>query len=122
MLIISQYKDKTTESLELTIKEAETCKSIFIDKASYEKFKKITQKKEDNTLTVKELKGLGELLGKDMTKKVYTIVVRNRFLNLGTFSSKEKAKEVLKNIVQAYEKGTKKYEIPQDENAELILF
>lgn len=122
MLIVSQYKDKITESLELTIKEIVTCKSVFIDKASYEKFKKITQKKDDNKFSIKELKGLGELIGKNTTKNAYTIVERDRFENFGTFSSKEKAKEVLKNIRQAYEKGSKKYEIPQDENAELIIF
>lgn len=59
---------------------------------------------------------------KNMTKQVYTIIARKRLDNFGTFSSKDKAKEVLQNIIQAYENGNKKYEIPQDENAELVLF
>lgn len=122
MLIVSQYKDKTTECLEFIIKEITTCKSVFIDKASYEKFKKITQKKDDGRISIKELKGLGELMEKNMTKQVYTIIERKRLDNFGTFSSKDKAKEVLQNIIQAYENGNKKYEIPQDENTDLVLF
>ena len=122
MIIISQYKDKITQTIEFSIKQKQTCRSVFIDKDSYEKFKKITQKKDDGYLSLKELKGIGELLGKEMTKQVYTITERTQHENFGTFSSKEKAKEVLQNIVQAHEKKVKRYEIPQDENADLVLF
>lgn len=74
MIIISQNKDKTTESLEFIIKERKTCKNIFIDKDTYQKFKNITQKTDDRYLSEKELKGIGELIGKDITKAIYSIV------------------------------------------------
>ncbi len=56
MLIISQRKDKVTESMEFEIRKKETCKSIFIDEASYRKYKKIASKKDDGHMSIEELK------------------------------------------------------------------
>lgn len=122
MVIVSQYKDKTTESLEFIIKDVTTCKNVFIDIATYQKFKKIIQKKDDGYLSIEELKGIGELMEKNMTKQVYMFIERKTHENFGTFLSKDKAKEVLQKIIQAHEKGNKKYEIPQDEKTDLVLF
>ena len=56
MLIISQRKDKVTESMEFEMRKKETCKSIFIDEASYRKYKKIASKKDDEHMSIEELK------------------------------------------------------------------
>ena len=58
MLIISQRKDKTTESMQLEIRKRETCKSIFIDKEAYQKYKKIANKKDDKHISIAELNRL----------------------------------------------------------------
>ena len=56
MLIISQSKDKVTESMEFEIRKKEACKSIFIDEASYRKYKKIANTKDDRHMSIEELK------------------------------------------------------------------
>lgn len=122
MLIVSQNKDKTTESLEFIIEERKTCKSIFIDKDTYQKFKKVTQKTDDRYLNEKELKGLGELIGKDMTKPIYSIIEIKTNSIFGIYSSKQKAERILGKLIQSYKNKDKVYEIPSDENEGLILF
>ena len=121
MLIISQNKAKITENLNFSIKVCETCKNIFIDKESVEKYEKITQKKYKNVFNATELKGLGELIGKNLTRHVYTIIEGNSLENFGKFLSKEQANKTLQDIIEKYEKGYKKYQIPEDKNAELKL-
>lgn len=121
MLIISQNKDKTTESLNLVIKEKRTCKSVFVNEEVFQKFKRITQ---ENSifLSTTELKGLGELVEKDMMKSVYIILEVKNNLILGIYSSRGKAKEILENLMKSYIKKEKVYEMPKNENEELILF
>ena len=64
MLIISQNRYKTTECMELEIKKRKTCKSVFIDKASFQKFKRITNKKDDEYISIEELKRFRGIDGK----------------------------------------------------------
>ena len=42
--------------MEFEIRKKETCKSIFIDEASYRKYKKIANKKDDRHMSIEELK------------------------------------------------------------------
>ena len=121
MLIISQNKDKITENLNFSIIGIKTCENIFIDEKDIKKYEKITQKKHENVFNITELKGLGELVGKDLTRYVYTIIEKNRLENFGTFLSKEQAQKVLQDIIKKYEKGDKKYQIPKDKNVEITL-
>lgn len=120
MITVSQRKNMTTESLSFAIIERQTCKNVLIDKETYRKFKDITQMPGDE-LKTKELKGLGEMLGKQLTKFVYLIVESKSNLLFGMYSSKERAKEVLKEIIEAYKNECGVYEMPKDENEEFTL-
>lgn len=113
MIIISQNESQTTESLEFKVMEVKTCKNTLIPKDKYQKFQKITQKN-TSWISEKELKGLGEFLGQEMTKSVYAIIEMKGTRNFGIYETKEKAKQVLKEIIQKNE-DCKKYHIPKDE-------
>lgn len=54
MLIVSQNKDSVISDINLILKEKKTVKPMFIKKETYEKYKKITHKK-DNRLTIEDL-------------------------------------------------------------------
>lgn len=114
MLIVSQNGDKTTESLEFDIKEIETCRNIFIDEASWQKFKRITQKENDIT-NLKEMKGLEEFLGHGVRKTIYSIIEVKTKRIFGLYETKEKANNTLNKISQAYE-NRKKYHLQKDGN------
>lgn len=113
MIIISQDEIKITESLELNVKEVKTCKNILIPRDEYKKFQKITQKN-GNWISEKELKGLGEFLGQETTKSVYAITEIKTNRIFGIYSTKEKARKVLKEIIQKNEKS-KNYQMLKDE-------
>lgn len=122
MIIVSQHKDKTTQSLEFSIRERESCKSIFIDKETWQKFKKITQRTgNDNQISLKELKGIGELLEKSTTRYLYEIVEVKRNRVFGTYTSKAKAKQVLQKMLQKVEKQNT-YQMPEDKDLEITIF
>lgn len=119
MLIVSQNEDKITETLELDIQEIKTCKNIFIDNETWKKFKKITRKKY-NQINLEELIDLGEFLEQDITKSVYQIVEIKRNRSLGIYQTKDKAKNVLKEIMQKYSKQ-EIYQLPKDRNEIVLL-
>ena len=118
MLIISQNEDKITENLNFSIVVEESCKNIFIEKKEFEKYKRIAQKN-GNSFTITELKGLGEIVGKNLTRFVFKIIGGSRSENFGIFSSKEQAQRAIRGIVENYEKGDVKYQFPKDKNAEI---
>lgn len=118
-MIISQCKDKITSSLEFSIQEMQTCRNEFISKENWQKFKKITQKK-DEGITLNELKGLGEFLGKNMTKTVFTIIEVKSNRNFGIFTTKDKAKQELQEILKSIEEK-RNYQIQEDKKIGLIM-
>lgn len=103
MIIVSQDRKKITESLEFQVDEKTTCKNIFIDEKTWQKFKKITNKT-DNYCSLKELKGLGELIEKDIIKQIYEIkeIENNRVF--GSYDTEQKAKEALQETLNTCEK------------------
>lgn len=114
MIIVSQMNNGITESLEFEIIERKTTKNEIIPKEIWDKFKKITQKSdEDNTMSLKELKGIGELLGKDMTRTVYMVVEIKSGRNFGTYTTKEKAMKTIDEILKAI-KNQITYKMPND--------
>ncbi len=122
MVTISQYKDKITESSEFSIREIVTCKSELVPEDAWKKFKKITQKEDkDNQLSLKELKGLGEFSGKSMIRIVYTIVEVKSCRNFDTFTTKEKARKELQNILKNIEKQGI-YQIQEDKELGITMF
>jgi len=113
MVIISQKQDKTTESLEFNIDEITTCQNIFVSEDRWKKFKRIIGK-ENDYCNLKELKGLGEFLEKDMTKSIYAVreIKSNRIF--GTYLKEEKAKQSLIEAIKAIkDKGY--YQMLEDE-------
>lgn len=118
-MITSQCKDKITNSLEFSIKEIQTCRNEFISKEDWQKFKKITQKK-DEEITLKELKGISEFLGKDMAKTVFTIIEVKSGRNFGIFTTKNKARKELQEILKSIEKKMN-YQIQEDKTIGLIM-
>lgn len=122
MIIVSQFKNSITESIELDIIEKKTSKNEIIPKEVWDKFKKITQKKaDDNSISLKELKGLGEMLGKEMTRTVYMIVEIKSKRNLGTYTTREKAKQAIHEMLQVIEKQ-KIYQMPEDKELGMTRF
>lgn len=121
MLIIGQKEDITTESIELVIKEREVCKNILVDEKTIKRFNEITGRKTSNYMNIDELKRLGKLIGKDMTKSIFLLIENKQGVILGNYSSKEKAKEVLKSIVQGYKNNKKVFEMPKNEQEEIVL-
>lgn len=118
-MITSQYKDRITNSLEFSIQELQTCRNEFISKEDWQKFKKITQKK-DEEITLSELKELGEFLEKNMTKTVFTIIEVKSGRNFGIFTIKNKAIKELQEIVKTV--GQKmNYQIQEDKTIGLIM-
>lgn len=119
MPVISQNKDKVTGNLEFSIIETKTAKQEFIPKDVMQKFKQITQKRDDdNSLSLKELKGIGVLLGEKMITTVYMVVEANTRRNFGTYTTKEKARTELVNILKA----KNIYEMQQDKGLGLEMF
>lgn len=119
MLIVSQNENKITESLEFDIKEIQTCKNIFIDEKSWQRFKKITQKKND-IVNLKEMKGLEEFLGQDMRKTIHSIIEVKTKRVFALYTTKEKAKNTLKEIIQAY-RDRKKYQLKRDNDIGIVI-
>lgn len=119
MVIVNQLKTKTTESLEFDIREMKTCKNTIVKEEDWKKFKKITQK-ENNYISFKELKGLSEFLEQDMMNSIYAIMEVKTHRNFGIYSTKEKAKKVLKTIIEKNEKQ-KSYTLPKDTSIGMML-
>ena len=82
MLVIDQKKEKITDNISFKIQERTTCKNIFINEKDWQKFKKITNK-QDKYISLNELNGLGELLGKSMTKTLAGNSPNQRACSLG---------------------------------------
>ncbi len=122
MLIISQLKNKTTQSLEFSIVARETCKNEVIPKDIMGKFNKITQRRDSSNITLKELKGIGELMGKDMTRTVYEIINVESNRCFGTYTTLEKSKKALAELIQAVGEQKNAYQMPKDKELGLTLF
>lgn len=118
-MITSQCKDKITNSLEFSIQEVQTCKNEFISNEDWQKFKRITQKKDD-MITSKELKGLSEFLGKNMSKTLFTIIEVKSGRNFGIFTTKDKARQELQEILKNIEEK-RNYQIQEDKKIGLIM-
>ena len=113
MIIISQFEDKITESLEFSIEEKESNANIIIPADILKKYKKTVRKKDDNYFSLEELKEIGKLLGKKTTTIIYVIIEIKSNRIFGVFGSKGKAKRELRDIADNVGKGIK-YQIKKD--------
>lgn len=62
------------------------------------------------------------MLNKTLVEDVFLIIEKRRCRVLAYYSTKKQAESVFKEIIQAYEKGDKKYEMPKDENETIKIF